>query len=356
MAEDLGEKTEMPTPRRLSEARERGQSGKSVDLASALTLVGACVLIYWWAHGLMDFGAATLRRTLGPDGLASSLRVEDVQGDLVMEAIEGAKIAVPLMLIMAVIAYAGQVWQVGFMFTSKPLEPKLDRLNFFAGFGRILSARSVVKGAIDLAKLLVIAAVVVLVIRSETDAIISLAVLDLAGGMMETIRITVRVAVWVLVILIILGVIDRTYQQFQLHKDLRMTKQEVKDEFRSQEGDVEVKGRRMKFMRNLMMQRLQSDVPKADVIVTNPTHFSVAIRYDSAKMNAPRVVAKGADYLALKIRYVAAAHGVPIVERPPLARSLYFNVEVGREINPEHYEAVAEVLAYVYRLEGRAAG
>lgn len=355
MAEDMGERTEMPTARRLSEGRERGQTGKSADLSSAITLCGGAFLIWWFASDVFDFGAGLVRRTFEPAVLGGSLSPSEVQGELMLAGFAAVKLCVPLMVLMALIAYAAQVWQVGFIITTQPLEPKLERLNFIAGLGRFFTLRSTVKGGLDMLKLMIIGTVAVLVLRSETDAIVSLAALDLAGGLMESLRITVRVATWVLVILLILGVLDRMYQNWQLNQDLKMTKQEVKDEMRSQEGDMEVKGRRMKFMRGLITQRLQSDVPKADVVVTNPTHYSVAIRYDSATMSAPRVVAKGADYLALKIRYIAAANGVPIIERPPLARALYAKVDVGREVNPEHYEAIAEVLAYVYRLEGKAA-
>lgn len=352
----MGERTEMPTARRLSEAAERGQTGKSMDLAAAATLVGACILVYLWAQDIFTFGLELLRHHLAPETLGGSVRTGDVGHEIVASMAGAAWIVVPLMLIMAGIAYLGQVWQVGFMVSSKALEPKLERLNVIAGLGKLVSMKAVVKTLIDVAKLVAIATVAIMVTRSETDAIVSLAALDFAAGLMESIRIMIRVAFWVLLVLLILGVIDRMYQQWQLHQDLKMTKQEVKDEMRSQEGDMEVKGRRLKFMRGLMMQRLQNDVPKADVIVTNPTHFSVAIAYDGKTMKAPKVIAKGADYVALKIRYLAAAHGVPIVERPPLARALYANVEVGQEVNPEHYEAIAEVLAYVYRLEGRAAG
>jgi flagellar biosynthetic protein FlhB len=356
MAEEMGEKTEMPTGRRLSEAAERGQTGKSMDLASAATLCGACILLYYSAESIFDYGAGLVRHHLSPEALGSTMQAPEVLREIASSLIGGAKVVVPLMFIMAIVAYLGQVWQVGFMISSKALEPNLSRLNIIAGLGKLVSMKAAVKGAIDVAKLIIIATVATMVVRSETDAIVSLAQLDFAAGLMESIRIATRVAFWVLLVLLILGVIDRVYQQWQLHQDLKMTKQEVKDEMRSQEGDMEVKGRRLKFMRGLMMQRLQSDVPKADVIVTNPTHFSVAVAYDGKSMKAPKVVAKGADYVALKIRYLAAAHGVPIVERPPLARALYANVEVGQEVNPEHYEAIAEVLAYVYRLEGRAAG
>ena len=162
------------------------------------------------------------------------------------------------------------------------------------------------------------------------------------------------VALTVLAILILLAILDFLYQKWQTTQDLKMTKHEVKDERKSMEGNPEVRAKRMKMARQMAMQRLGRDVPDADVVVTNPTHVSVALKYDSEMMAAPRVVAKGADFVALRIRQIAATHGVPIVERPPLARALYARCEVGDEIPERDYEAVAEILAYVYRVSGEA--
>ncbi|MEC9374435.1 MAG: EscU/YscU/HrcU family type III secretion system export apparatus switch protein, partial [Planctomycetota bacterium] len=176
-----------------------------------------------------------------------------------------------------------------------------------------------------------------------------------AGALVESARIMMDLIIWTLLALILIGVIDRAYQKWQHTKDLRMTKQEVKEERKSTEGDLAMKARRLRFGRELIRQQIAANVPKADVVVTNPTHFAVALKYDSDSMRAPRVIAKGADQLAIQIRLVAVRHSIPIVERPPLARALYHNVEVGREIPADLYEAVAELLAYVYRLEGRMA-
>jgi len=202
---------------------------------------------------------------------------------------------------------------------------------------------------------LLIGAVVWAVVYSEWERVLAITVLDLVPALAVAGSIILKVAIWVIVVLFVLGLADFTYQKWQHTQDLKMTRHEVKDERKASEGDTETKGRRLKLARQMAMQRLSRDVPRADVIVTNPTHFSVALQYDQKSMDAPRVIAKGADYLALKIRYIASAHGIPIVERPPLARAIYNDVPVGREIHQAHYEAVAEVLAYVYRLEGRAA-
>ncbi len=158
-----------------------------------------------------------------------------------------------------------------------------------------------------------------------------------------------------LALLLTIGLIDFFYQKWQHGQDLKMTKHEVKDERRSMEGDPKLKSKRFQMAREIALQRINSAVPKADVIITNPTHYSVAIRYDAATMKAPKVVAKGVDYLAMRIREVGRTHSIPIVERPPLARGLYASVEVGQEVSPEFYQAIAEILAFVYRLETQAA-
>jgi flagellar biosynthetic protein FlhB len=182
--------------------------------------------------------------------------------------------------------------------------------------------------------------------------IVGLPALDATQGLMVIARMLLALAIWLAAILLLIGLIDWLYQRWQHTQDLRMTRQQVKDERRSMEGDPQIKGRRFRMMREILMQQIQQQVPLADVVVTNPTHFAVALRYDADKMRAPRVVAKGADYMAQRIRLVAAGAGVPIIERPPLARGLYYGVDVGHDISSEYYEAVAEILAYVYRLEG----
>jgi flagellar biosynthetic protein FlhB len=178
--------------------------------------------------------------------------------------------------------------------------------------------------------------------------------LDVLAGFEHIGSIGLTLALQVGAVLVVLGIADYALQRFKHERDLRMTKQQVKDEWKESEGDPKIKQRRMQIARQLAMQRLQTAVPKADVIVTNPEHISVAIQYDPATMNAPRIVAMGADHLAFRIRQIAMKHAIPIVERKPLARALYAQSKVGQEIPADHYKAVAEILAYVYRLKGKA--
>lgn len=356
MAEDLGERTEDPTPRRLSEARAKGQVAKSADLSSAILLSGVVLLLLTFLPWIMRSLATMMRFNLDERTLGAPPTVGRIGPDLMLTAIEAARIVVPVMLLMAFIALVGNIAQIGLKLSTRALEPKWSNFNIVKGLGKLVSKRAWIKGSIDLAKFLLIGAVVAMIISGDAPMIIALPMLPLEAAVAVAADLIRDLAIWVLAILILLGLIDFRYQKWQHSKDLRMTKHEVKDEFRSSEGDTDTKARRLKMARQIAMQRLQQDVPQADVIVTNPTHYAVALKYDTKRgMRAPKVVAKGADFLAMKIRYIAAAHGVPIVERPPLARALYNEAVVGREISPAHYEAVAEVLAYVYRLEGRMA-
>ncbi len=356
MAEDLGEKTELPTEHRRGEAREKGQVARSTDLSAAVLMTAVVILMLLFAKPLIEGMIALMRHSFSEETLGAGITPARLAPDITLTFAEAARLTVPIMALMVLVAILAMVQQVGLKLSSRALEPKWDKLNAIKNLNRLVNKKSLVKAALDLLKLGVIGSVVTLIIRMNSQKLAALSSLELVDGLIVGATLVRDLAIWVLVILIILGVLDFIYQRWQHTQDLKMTKHEVKDERKSTEGDLETKARRLKMARQVAMQRLGIDVPKADVIVTNPTHYAVALKYDSdSGMNAPRVIAKGADYLALRIRYIAAAHGVPIIERPPLARALYREVKVGREIFPEHYEAVAEVLAYVYRLDRKLA-
>lgn len=355
MAEELGERTEQPTGKRRADARARAQIAKSTDLAAAIELVGAVVLLILLGPSTLNGAAAILRHCL--DGLAGSdaLLAETIPDAMTDSAVRAVWIAAPIVGLMFVVCALAHAVQVGWLFTLQPLQPKLDRLNPLAGAKRLFGRRNIVKTVVSCIKLGLIGAVAASAILRDFHRISTIPLLELGPAFLMTLDIVRHLAIWVLVILLVLGLVDYAYQRWQLSQDLRMTKQEVRDERRAVEGDVDTKGRRLRMARSLIYQRIRSAVPQADVIVTNPTHFAVALKYDQAKMDAPRVIAKGADELAFRIREIAAAHRIPIVEKPALARALYAQVQVGKSINPEFYETVAEILAYVYRLEGKAA-
>jgi flagellar biosynthesis protein FlhB len=355
MAEELGEKTELPTSRRLTEARGRGQVAKSQDLSGAIDLIGgAIVLIVFGGFAVVTLGSM-MKRILEWQTQGDPLDIASLHSAALWAVGQAAWIVIPMLLMMFAIAWIAQIMQVGVLFTSYPLQPKLERLNPVAGVKRLFNTRNLVKTIANTLKLVLIGIVATLVVWRHLPAVAALPNLPLLPAVYKLLLIALELTAWILLILLILGIIDYMYQRWQHTRDLRMTKQEVKDERRSMDGDPDIRARRLRMARDIALQRVQQAVPKADVIVTNPTHFSVALKYDQATMRAPRVVAKGVDYMAFRIRHVALASRVPIVERPPLARGLYWGVEVGQEIPAEYYEAVAEVLAYVYRIEGRAA-
>lgn len=354
MADDLGERTEQPTSKRLEETRGRGQVAKSTDLSAALELIGATILLAVFGALLVETLGGIMRQVFehgwrpgGPD-LPS---IPDFLGSVTIRA---AQAALPFLGAMVLIAWLTQVSQTGLLLTTYPLQPKLERLDPIKGVGRLFARRNLVKTLTNSVKLVVVAAVSYLVLRRRLDDIALLPTLPFLGVVRAMFELLVELASWLLAILLVIGVIDYLYQRWQHTQDLRMTRQQVQDERKSMEGDPQIKGRRLRMARQIALQRAGTQVPHATVVVTNPTHFSVAIRYDPDTMRAPRVVAKGVDFLALRIRQIATLHEVPIVERPPLARGLYYGVDEGREIPPEFYQAVAEVLAFVYRAQEQA--
>lgn len=353
MAEDLGERTEDPTGKKLADARRRGKLAKSKDLSGAMDLIAAAIVLALFGSFISSELADLLARSLGRTPVAQGNPMDFVSGPIMDSARVTLATVGPVMGVMFAAIALTHFAQVGPLFTTEPLSPKLERLNPISGFKRVFGLRGIVQTGMSVAKLSVVGTIVVLVILRNEVKLARLPVLTSAQSTMVTIWIIAEILAWILAILLVIGVLDYMYQKWQHKKDLRMTKQEVKDEIKSLEGDPELKRRRFRMAQQVAMQRITTEVPDADVVVTNPTHFSVALRYKN-EWGAPRVVAKGADLLALRIRLIASASGVPIVERPPLARALYWGTREGDEISEEHYEAVAEILAYVYRLDGRA--
>ncbi|MGP1310357.1 MAG: flagellar biosynthesis protein FlhB [Phycisphaerales bacterium] len=357
MAEDLGERTEAPTPKRLSEARDKGQIAKSTDLSSAMLLLAVVVMLVAIGASFLEHAVGMLRATLGGEiKLNDALHGVGGGADAVREILVAVvRTAWPALAIAFVIAYIVHFTQVGWLLSGKALQPKFKQFDIIKGLGKLFSKRNLVKGVVNVLKLGMVSSVAILFVRANIHKVATLPLLHLPGGAAVVGRLVLELALWCLLLLLILGVIDFLYQKWQHKEDLKMTKQEVKDERKNMDGDPYMKRRQMQFGRDILNQQVRKSVPEADVVVTNPTHYAVALKYDHGKMHAPRVVAKGADFMAMQIRYIAAANGVPIVERPPLARALYNKCEVGDEIPFDLYEAVAELLAYVYRLEGRLA-
>ncbi len=361
MAEDLGERTQAPSSRKREEARDRGQVARSTDFGAGLDLVAAFILLLVFGAPLTAGLAGLLRYVLDDRDSGKMLRSDGAGGsggigDLCWwVAQQSVMVAAPIIGILFLITLIAHIVQVGWHPTLQPLMPKLDRLSPLGGLQRIFGTRNTVRTILGVLKIILIGAVVIGVATSEWERIVALSQLEIRAVWTVLLAIITRLLTWTLAVMFIMGVADFAYQRWQLTKDLMMTRQESREEHKSMEGDPEIRGRRLKIARQIALQRLHSSVPKANVIVTNPTHYAVALQYDAKTMAAPKVVAKGADFMAMRIREIAAAHKIPVVERPPLARALYSGVPVGKQIKPEYYEAVAEILAYVYRLQGKAA-
>ena len=263
-----------------------------------------------------------------------------------------ARTAFPIMMAVMVVGLAVNIFQTGWHFKTEKLEPKLDNLNPINGFGRIFSKRSLVELVKSLLKIAIIGFFIYHYLKDEILTMPQFIFYDLTTSLSKISDIIFGLAFQIIGVIMVLAFADLAYQKWQTTQDLKMTKQEVKDEFKQTEGDPQIKGKIRQKQRQMAMSRMMQEVPKADVIVTNPTHFAVALKYEKGMM-APKVVAKGADFVAQKIKSVGRENDVPLVENRPLARALYASAEVGDFVPRELYQSVAEVLAYVYRLKHR---
>ncbi len=360
-AEDANgaEKTEQPTAKKLDDARKEGQVAKSQEIATAFSLL-AFFLLLRFMYGFIGtnfeniFGRVynnipNVARTY--DGFLPVYYLRSILNNAILTML---LVCAPFFITGFLIAFLSDLVQVGFKPTGKPLQPKLSKLNPISGMKKIFSTRKLFELAKSILKLAVMAIVIISYFSGRTESLYLLYDMTLrqAIGLMGSmiIELGIRIAAAYMVI----AFADLIYQRRKFNKDMMMTKQEVKDEYKNTEGNPEVKGAQKRRMMQASRRRMMQAVPQADVVITNPTHYAVAIKYDAAVSDAPIVVAKGSDYLAQRIKEIAKESNVEIVENKPLARMLFANVEVGEMVPPELYKAVAEVLAYVYHLKGIA--
>ena len=354
-----GEKTEEPTSKKLDDARKEGQVAKSKEIGNAFSLL-ALFLVMKLYLGIMGtrfievFSAVyqqipDVSKMYNGDLPVASLHVL-IRGMMLQILV----IMAPVLLIGVAIAIICDVAQVKWKPTTKPLQPKFSKLNPMKGFGRIFSPNSLVELLKSVLKLALIGYMVYSYLKDKVSNIFLLydITLNQAIGMIG--EIVVDLGIRIAAIYMIIAFLDFGYQKWKFHEDMKMTKQEVKDEYKNQEGDPQIKGKQKQRMREASMRRMMQQLPEADVVITNPTHYAVAIKYDPEKYDAPYVLAKGENYLAQRIKDVAKENHIEIVENKPLARMLYANVDIGGLIPPELYQAVAEVLAFVYHLKGKA--
>ena len=353
-----GEKTEPATAKKLDDARKEGKVAKSKELTAAFDLIVLFLVLKVFISFVGDrlIGIFTQIYNKIPEFL------EVNRGGLTTVAISSffmdviAKwliIVCPFFIFGVIVTLLVSIYQVGWRISTKPMAPKLSKFNPINGFKRIFSANSLFELLKSVVKITVITLVAYNSIKDHKNELFVLYDLELNQAIALIGNIILDTGLKIGIVYLIVGLADYAYQKHKFSEDMKMTKQEVKDEYKNTEGDPTIKGQQRKRMQEASQRRMMQDVPKADVIITNPTHLAVAIRYDSTESDAPVVIAKGEDYLAQKIKEVAREHSIEIVENKPLARMLYHNVDIGSQIPPELYQAVAEVLATVYKANGQ---
>lgn len=350
MPEDsFEEKTEQPTPKRLSEARERGSVAKSMELNSSVLLMASATYLYF-AGPALTHNLTELMRSWFMQTAAVRQTGVDLQGVYVAGLHFLARAIGPFLLFVTVLGLAVNIAQIGFLLTTKPLEPDLAKLSPLKGISNLVSIRGLVETVKGILKIVVVGIISYMVVKGDFNAILGCG--DFSVGQMAVFTGTEMYKIVMILCLVLLAVaiLDYLYQRWNHTRSLRMTKQEIKEERKQMEGDPMVKARIRSLQREMARRRMMDEVPKATVVVTNPTFIAIALRYD-ADMSAPKVVAKGKRAVAERIRETARAHGIPIVEDKPLARAMYDVVEPGAEVPQQFFSAVAEVLAYVYRLQ-----
>jgi flagellar biosynthetic protein FlhB len=352
MAEDAddSQKTEEPTAKKLEDARRKGQVATSREVSNlAMIGAGTLVLVAFGGPMFRDLGATLVTFVESPQAIptdAEHLRIVMLH---VMRQV-GLALLVPFLVFIAA-ALAGGLAQNGLVVSAERILPQLDRISLVSGLGRLFSRRALVEFAKGLLKVTVVATVATLLLYPQLSGLPSFAGLEIAQVLDVVRGLSRSLFIDVLAVVAVIAALDFLYQRFEFRRSMRMSKQEIREEFKQTEGDPIIKSRLRQIRVERARRRMMAAVPEADVVVTNPTHYAVALKYEPAEMAAPRVVAKGVDNLALRIREVAEENDVVVMENPPLARALYATVDLDEEIPPEHYKAVAEIIGYVFRLK-----
>jgi len=343
------EKTEPATPKRLKEARGKGNVAKSQDLNTAMILLFGMVIVYFLGGTMLGYMKDTMSMHLGKT-FYENFDVRTLQSLMIDVSSRNVKGALPVLGGIMIIGVISSFTQVGINFSPKALIPNFKKFNPLTGIKNLVSKKSLVKLAMSLVKITIMGGVAYFSIRKDIEPLMELVSMRIEGIFSSASSLIFAMTLKITVILLILSLIDFMYQRWQYAKDLRMTKTEVKQESKQSEGDPLVKSRIKSVQRQMSNKRMMNEIPEADVVVTNPTHYAVALKYDAETMNAPKVIGKGVDFLALKIIEIAKANDVPTVEDKILARILYSTVEIDQEIPPKLFQAVAKVLSYVYQL------
>lgn len=353
-----GEKTEPATEKKLTDARKEGQVAKSKELNTALSLLALFLVLKLWVGNigtnllslfqLIYNKIPDISRSMG--GQVPAHALAGLIGNVLIRILV---ILLPVFAIGVLVAFVGDYVQVKWKPTAKPLQPKFSKMNPIKGMKKLFSAKSLIELLKSIIKITLIVLVVYNTLKKEWNDLFLLYDISLNQAIALIGDIAINLGLTISYIYVAVSLLDFMYEKWKFSEDMKMTKQEVKDEFKNAEGDPQIKGKIRQKMREASQRRMMKDLPKADVVITNPTHFAVALKYDPEVSDAPMVIAKGADNLAQRIKKIAKENNVEIIENKPLARMLYANVEIGEMVPPELYQAVAEVLAMVYQLQGK---
>ena len=350
-----GEKTEEPTAKKLEDARKKGQVMRSTEVVTAATLLAFFFMLKIFVGFIGNRFMTSFRQTIG---FISDYTSEPFTLNTARTIIRGSfwniiVAAFPIMIVGLVVTIVAIVFQVKWKVTAEPLKPKFDKFNPVTGMKRLFSKDKIMDLFKSIAKVVILAYVVYSYLKNQWPLIYKMYSYTLPQAIAVIGDTVINVGIRISALFAVIAMFDLFYQKWKYHQDMMMSKQEVKDEYKNSEGDPKVKSQQKQRMHQASQRRMMQDLPNADVVITNPTHLAVAIKYDKDTKDEPLVVAKGAYYLAQKIKDRARENAIEIVENKPLARMLYHNVEIGAEIPPELYQMVAEVLAYVYSLTGR---
>lgn len=348
------EKTEQATPKKKKETREKGNVLQSKEINSAFVLLAAFIMI----NAFATFIGITLRNSTSyiyEEYLALNyiFSLRNLQPLFINIIISFFIILAPIALTNLLVGVIASYLQIGVLFTTKPLAIDIKKINPIEGFKRMISMKSVVELLKSLIRIIVVGYISYSYVKGQIVTILETIGMDIYIVLKSILSMSVDIGIRASAVLVVLAVLDYYYQKYEYNKNLKMSKQEIKEEYKQTEGNPQIKSKIKEKQRQMSMQRMMQDVPKADVIITNPTHFAIGIKYNPQEFDAPKVIAKGQDLIAQNIKKIAQENNIPIVENKPLARTLYDSVDIGQFVPPELYQAVAEVLAYVYRINNK---
>ncbi|MFE8695168.1 flagellar biosynthesis protein FlhB [Cytobacillus sp. FJAT-53684] len=343
-----GEKTEKATPKKRQDSRKKGQVAKSQDVNTAIVLLAVFLFFIFAGSYIKDIIIYIMKYSF-QDLMLTELTETNIHTIFLVILKELVLLLGPIMLVAMLAGVASNYMQVGFLFSTEAIQPKLDKLDPIKGFKRIFSVRAIVELLKSMLKIGFVGFVTFTVLWNRIDEILILSQKPVGAALVTIGNLTVQMGLFAAGALLFLSLLDYLYQKYDFEKNIRMSKQDIKDEYKNIEGDPLIKSKIKQKQREMAMSRMMQEVPNADVVITNPTHYAVALKYDEAKSDAPYVVAKGVDFVAQKIKLIAKEKDIITVENRPLARALYSQAEIGDAIPEEFFKAVAEILAYVYR-------